>query len=169
MKHTLLALLLITASCHLAAQGGLQFDYGLRNTISFGIFLSRPDSPMRYHVGYTHHYGGQLATVVTPAEREANYGLTPTGTGTYHYSLDFGFGYLLRDRFPITADIGLGTRVSYTNYSDTRFRDGGYTLINRRATHANIGLAIGYRHHHLEPYIGYNTLRTLYIGLRYVI
>jgi len=84
-----------------------------------------------YELGYTHQFNGQLGSV--KGARLPNYGKYVTGRDTYYTAPIIGIGYWATSRLAVAADFAFGFEKSYSNYSDKRFKAGGYHMINGSA------------------------------------
>ncbi|MGB0884434.1 MAG: hypothetical protein ACPG4W_07340 [Flavobacteriales bacterium] len=133
---------------------GLDFFYGKENN--------------RFHFGYSHQFNGQKNTVVR--ERKANYGLTKIEDGDFFWLIDLGYSRVINQKLTINPEISFGSKNEFTNYKDDRFSDNGYSLISKSKAKTGIGLNLGYLvHKHLEPFIGYHTLKKVNFGLRFIL
>lgn len=160
-------LCLALSALPVAAQigGGVSGYYSASNAWGFNGFLSKKAA--RFGLGYVSQQGGQLGTVVD--ERKPNYGLTEIGRGSYFTLWDIGFGWVFKKRATLYGELGFGTRTHYTNYSDKRFRDDGYSLIRGKDPLTTAGVSVGWIFKSaFEPYIGVYTTKKFCIGARWV-
>ena len=167
MKRLIL-LLAIVATTAVSAQDsfGMSLGYSTANALSFD-FIYAPDGH-RIHAGYTLQNNGQH-----PEKRHvgtSNFGQTRQGGSNYYFtSFDVGYGRKFLDKWTADAEFSIGRNNNYTNYSDRRFTEGGYTNINYTESISGYGLSIGYEiYPQIELYGGYHTLKEANFGFRVV-
>ena len=152
-------------------KNGFSQDYGVslafstNNMLSFDFLLANEKN--RFHIGFSTQFNGQKNAVVR--ERGPNYGLTRIGNGDSYWLVDFGYGRQLGKLVVIQPEIGFGGQNFFTNYSDGRFRDGGYSLITKTEIKAAIGINCGILlQENIEFFLGLNTIKKLNFGFRYL-
>lgn len=143
--------------------GGMSFALGLKKTASLDFFLKRAKN--RFHFGMSYEFndakGKAVETVLS------NYGQTQTGHGTYFWTIDIGYCYIIKNRISIGPEISVGGEKSYTNYKDDRFNGDGYHISLNTGTAGGLGLNVGYSiNKYIEVFSGYHTLKGVPIGLR---
>lgn len=119
-----------------------------------------------FHLGYTSQSND--ATGKEVSEQKSNYGRTVSGTGDYFTSVDLGYGYLLFEKLRLNLELSIATQKYYTNYIDGRFEGGGYHMIAKDETELAVGGFVGYNYNNFDFFIGYNTIRQMDFGLRFV-
>lgn len=166
MKYLIVFFLAFLSVTTAYSQVGFSIAYGTSSNLAFDGFYI--DGFNRFHIGYAEQRNGQRATVVK--ERSSNYGTTRIEDGEYYWLLDFGYSRMIKDKFVIHSELSLGQRHDFTSYSDNRFRDNGYSLINYSKTAAGIGVNGGYLFNdNFEAFIGYHTMKKITLGIRFQI
>lgn len=164
MKGILIFLPLVCMVTMINAQSGLSFSYATKNAGYFDLFYGQKDN--RFHLGYTFQGTGQMETVVK--KRKPNYGLTRIEDGEFFWTIDMGYGRVVRKNITIQGELNIGQREFYTNYQDRRFKDGGYSLVTDTKVVAGVGTNLGYIFNHFfEGYLGYNSLKRVVFGIRF--
>jgi hypothetical protein len=158
----LLALFSFLSTTNNYSQVGCSVSFSTRKAVSTNLFYTNKGDGI--YLGVSYQFNGQKNTVVR--ERKKTYGLTPTGDGDFFWLIDFGFSRAFA-KVIVQPEISIGSKNYFTNYKDNRFKDNGYTLINKSETIAGIGINVGYLiKNSIEPYIGYHSLRKLTFGIR---
>jgi len=165
-KAILTAVLALSLSLTLHAQFGVSLAYSSAKFFSGNIHFEKDNN--RFHFGASYTGDGPKDTVVK--ERKENYGLTKTGEGSYTWAIDLGYSRVWFDRLTINPEISLGSKTVFTNYADSRFSDGGYSLIDDTKATAGIGVNAGYIIGDgatlVEPFFGIHTMKNLNFGVR---
>jgi len=145
------------------SQIGTSVSFSTDKALGLNVFYSKNENS--FYFGFSQQFNGQKNTVVK--ERKKTYGTTPIGDGNYYWLLDFGYSRTLVDKIIIQPEISVGGKNFFTNYSDKRFKDNGYSLIDNSEAIAGIGLNLGYKINDLiEPYCGYHTIKKITFGIR---
>ncbi len=157
---TVLILLLVNKSyCQL----GTSISFSTGKALGINAFYTKNEDS--FYLGYSYQFNGQKNTVIT--ERKQNYGKTPTGDGDYYWLVDFGYSRRFFSKLSVQPELSFGSHNYFTNYSDNRFRDNGYSLINDSKSIIGFGTNIGYLiNSFLEPYLGFHTIKKACFGLR---
>lgn len=103
------------------------------------------------------------------SERKSNYGLSTAGSGDKFYTVDLGYGYQIIDTLEVFLEISIGQKKYYTNYTDNRFKDGGYHMINKSEIITGLGVGGSYSiNKQFKIFASFNSVRKLGIGIRYI-
>jgi|WetSurSiteA1Bulk_404760.scaffolds.fasta_scaffold23824_2 hypothetical protein len=163
LKLVILTFLICYFEENLICQFGLSFSASIDKALGFNVFYSKKSNS--FFLGFSEQLSDKKNTVVK--ERKWNYGLTPIGSGEYYWTIDFGYSRKIKKRLNLQPEISLGSRNYYTNYSDKRFKDGGYTLITSSEAIIGLGLNAGIFFQKIfEPFLGYHTIKKLNFGIR---
>jgi len=166
---TIIALFIATLNANCQYGGSISFSSS--NAYGINVFFDVGNDI--YYFGYSEQLAGQKNTAV--GERKKTYGTTQTGTGSFFWLMDFGFCRQFDETYSprlipvkIQSEISIGSRNSFTNYSDKRFTDSGYSLINESKTIIGAGINVGYKleDNIIEPYLGFHTIKKLTFGIR---
>ena len=155
-------LLILTSGA--AAQNffGVGISYGIVNSVSADLYYQ--------HSSYQVHLGGSMQFADTrgnPQSEPSGVGSTFENNGSYYWSIDAGWAYILRENFPVNAVLSIGKRIHYTNYLDSGYTSGGYHTIDSKNLTLGLGVDVGYNINGLfEVFAGFHTLRTIYLGVR---
>jgi hypothetical protein len=170
LKSTWLFLLLLAIfgiPSILSAQGsfGVGISYGIVNSASADLYYR--SSFHQFHLGGSMQFAD---TRGKPQSDPSGRGSTLESTGTWFWSVDAGWGYFLSEKIPVNLIVSAGRKLSYSNFLDSSFSDGGYHTIDDRKFTVGIGADIGYNLGGLfQVFAGYHSLRSLYIGIRVTI
>jgi len=138
---------------------------GTFNGTFSGGFGYGKNSRHRFFLGGSYQFNGQKS--IKP-ERKANYGRTVINNGYFIWLVDAGYSFMLWDFLTLSGEVSAGSKNGYTNYKDDRFRGGGYALVNETKFIAGVGGYIGFNFaHKYEPFLGYHTLKSYTIGMRF--
>lgn len=119
------------------------------------------------HLGGTYQFNGQLGGAKNT--QLANYGRTSLGGDAYLILLDFGYSRWLTNHLALGAEVSLGANRFFTNYSDRRFKSGGYHLITGSEFQAGVGLKGTYCFNSgFGFFVGYNMLSGANAGICYM-
>lgn len=145
---------------------GLGVGLGFNNALA--LDMSYYKGKNGFSIGYTrelHYPEGKAAD-----SQLSNYGRTVKGTGTFYGTVDLGYHRVLNPKLSIAAELSLGSRSYYTDYSDERFSAGGYYLVNNTKSLAGVGASASYQVSDLF-YLsgGYNSLRSVTMGLGFML
>lgn len=142
---------------------GVSIGYGSNKAFQSDVFYHVKAS--RFHFGFSHQINGQKGSPKT--QQLTNYGKSVIGRGTYFTTFDLKYSIVTESQFSISIDGNIGTKKNYTNYSDQRFKNGGYYLITNRSPIAGIGGNIGYVWKNgFELTAGYNTIKGVNMDFR---
>jgi len=142
---------------------GFSFAFSTENVL--GMDFSWRKDFNRFHFGFGYQFNGQKNEVVK--ERKANYGLTKIEDGDFFWLIDFGYSRIIKEKLAINPEVSFGSKKYFTSYEDNRFKDNGYSLINRSLAKAGLGVNIGYlASEYFEFFIGYHTMKKMNFGLR---
>ncbi len=145
------------------SQIGTSVSFSTDKALGINVFYS--ENANSFYFGFSQQFNGQKNTVVR--ERKNTYGTTPMGDGNYYWLLDFGYSRTFIEKLIIQPEISVGGKNFFTNYSDKRFKDNGYSLIGNSKVIAGIGLNLGYKiNDFIEPYCGYHTTKKITFGIR---
>lgn len=143
---------------------GASIGYATINAPFGDIFYEK--NVFSYHLGITYQSSDAKGKEV--ATQKSNYGRTVVGTGSYLFTIDLGLGYFISENVKLNGELSFGSKKFYTNYSDQRFTDDGYHMINRTESVAGFGISAGLVVERIQLFTGYNSLREFGIGLRMV-
>jgi hypothetical protein len=165
MKSLIITIILaFTVSIAAAQNFGFSFSISSKKVLGLDLFYAKNSN--RFHFGYGYQFNGQKNTVVK--ERKGNYGLTKIENGDFFWLIDLGYSRIIFKKLTIHPELSFGTKHFFTSYKDDRFKDNGYSLINRSEEKTGIGLNLGYFiSEKTEPFIGYHTLKKLNFGIRF--
>jgi hypothetical protein len=165
MKYILTTIILIFYISFAKAQRyGVSFSYSTGKALAMDLFYSK--SFNRFHFGYGYQFNGQKKTVIK--ERKATYGLSEIEDGDFFWLVDLGYSRIIAQKLTIHPEISFGAKRYFTSYEDDRFKDNGYSLINRTETKAGVGVNIGYFiAEKIEPFVGYHTMKKMNFGFRF--
>lgn len=164
MKKLLLLALFTTSICKAQFNYGASLSYSTENIVGFDLFLIKDKN--RFHLGFGYEFSNQMNEIVN--ERKVNYGLTKIEDGNYLWVIDLGYSRLVTEKLSINPELSFGKLTEFTNYSDDRFSDGGYSFINSAETKIGFGINVGYFiTDKFEPFVGFGTLKKLNLGIRY--
>lgn len=146
-------------------QTGFGFDIGFATSKSALFDIKYFKNKNAFSLGLTYQFNDTKGKKVT--EQLSNYGRTVDGTGNYFYTVDFGYTRILTDKFSLTGELSVGGRNLYTNYIDNRFTDGGYYMVDKSESLFGIGgLVTYYLNQNFGVFAGYNSIRSVAIGLQ---
>lgn len=165
---TIIALFIATLDANCQYGGSISFSSS--NAYGINVFFNVGNDI--YYLGYSEQLSGQKKTAV--GERKKTYGTTQTGTGSFFWLIDFGFCRQFDETYSprlipvkIQSEISIGSRNCFTNYSDKRFTDNGYSLINDSKAIIGAGINFGYKFENIiEPFLGFHTIKKLTFGIR---
>lgn len=141
---------------------GLSFGGSSGKAMLLGLLYRR--NRVMYELGYTHQFNGQLGQL--KGERLPNYGKYVTGRDTYYTAPIIGLSYWVSPRVAIGADFAFGFEKSFSNYSDKRFKAGGYHMIDGSAGINGYGGKLYYLvGNYFTVSGGYNTLYGGHVSL----
>ena len=146
-------------------QTGFGFDLGLATSKSALFDIKYFKNKNAFSLGLTYQFNDAKGEKVT--KQLSNYGRTVDRTGSYIYTVDFGYTRTLTDKISLTGELSVGGRNHYTNYIDSRFTDGGYYMIDKSESLFGIGgLVTYYLNQNFGVFAGYNSIRSIAIGLQ---
>lgn len=179
MKHLLYILPVFLAShCHgqflsdstLKSKGirggGIQFAYNTERALNFGVnFQYRRQI---FSLDYMWQTNSKLGK--TKGTQLGNYGQKGAGSGNYFEGVTFGYGYALSRKLGLFVEGTLGADKTYQNYSDRRFKAGGYNIIIYKEGAYGWGGSVRYSFYKsCFAQIGYNTLTGVKIGAMFTV
>ena len=145
------------------SQIGSSISFATDKVLGLNIFYTKNDNS--FYLGYSHQFNGQKNTVVN--ERKETYGTTPIENGDFYSLVDIGYSRLFFNQLTVQPEVSLGSKKYFTSYSDRRFKDDGYSLVNSSETITGIGVNLGYKVNDLiEPFLGFHTIKKLNFGVR---
>ncbi|RJP61088.1 MAG: hypothetical protein C4539_20405 [Ignavibacteriales bacterium] len=159
----IIVFLFLSTYC-IAQSLGISFGFSTSNSIFGDVFYLKDKSS--FHFGYSSEINN--ATGKEVSEQKSNYGRTTNGRGNYFSSFDFGYGYNIYSNIRMNVEISFASRKYYTNYIDGRFTGGGYHMITEEKYELGIGGFVGYNINNFDLFIGYNSVRKVGLGLRYI-
>ncbi|MBK8946449.1 MAG: hypothetical protein IPM32_14430 [Ignavibacteriae bacterium] len=161
-KIILLSILFIS---NVFSQG---FGFGLGYSTSNALFgdVCYISDKSSFHIGYTSESNDAVGKLVS--EQKSNYGRTISGTGEYFSSFDLGYGYEVIEKVRLNIEISFASKNYYSNYVDRRFDGGGYHMITKDESDVGIGGFVGYNIDNFDFFIGYNSVRKIGFGLRFI-
>ncbi len=163
MKRIILITILL--SCNSFGQNfGIGLGFSTSNAFFGDVFYSINKSS--FHIGYTSESND--ATGKEVSVQKWNYGRTISGTGNYFSSVDLGYGYNIYKSIKVNIEMSIATQRQYTNYVDRRFKGGGYHMITDDETQLGIGGFLGYNVNNFDFFLGYNSIRKMGFGFRYI-
>lgn len=160
----LMGFILVVSQNPLRAQDlGMSLGYGTSTSGLIDVFYQKNQNSL--HMGFSYQFSGARGKPVR--KQKTNYGRTTDGTGEYFWTIDFGYGYHIKEKVSINGEISIGALNEYTNYLDKRFNGGGYHLIDESTIIAGLGANIGYNFSEtINAFMGYNTVREITVGIR---
>jgi hypothetical protein len=159
-------LILNTYSVHSQSKIGIGAFYGTGNALGMDVTVTNRGQSGIFKLGGsiemdTDRRGEAVDEILS------NYGRTKDGTGDYFYSVDLGYGRIIKDKFIIEGELSIGQKNYYTNYIDNRFKGGGYHFIDKEETIVGGGILTGYLiSDNLGLNVGYNNIKGLSFGMR---
>lgn len=100
----------------------------------------------------------------------ANYGQTTDGSGESFFSIDLGYGRVIKQKWIVDGELSIGSNSHYTNFIDRRFSDDGYHIITARESVVGVGVNGSYMiNENFVIFTGFNTLKKLQVGLRMIL
>lgn len=135
-----LTFLILTGILSAQAQNSLSLGYGSKNAIQ-AAFTTTTNNTV-YHIGISSQISD--ATGKEVENRKTNYGLTKTGTGSQYTTVDFGMGYTVDSDMRVILTAAIGKKDNYTNYSDKRFSEGGYHMVDSTKNIFGAGIILQY-------------------------
>lgn len=135
-----LTFLTLTGILSAQAQNSLSLGYGSKNALQ-AAFTTTLNSSV-YHLGISSQISD--ATGKEVENRKANYGQTKTGTGSQYTTVDFGIGHAIKPGMRVIFTATLGKKDNYTNYSDRRFSEDGYHMIDSTKNIFGAGIILQY-------------------------
>lgn len=165
-----LKIFLLTSSLFLFSESilsqnfGFSLGYASSNTF-FGDILYQVNN-LSFHLGYSHQTSDAKGKEVT--EQKSNYGKTIVWQGNYFYSVDLGVGYFIMEKIRVHAELSICSKDYYINYSDKRFTDDGYHMIDNSESIIGFGGSASYPIKNWELFLGYNSFREVGFGFRLV-
>lgn len=166
MRTLIRITILILVINHLCfAQGGLGVGFHRNGFVNYNF---------EYYFLKSHFFIGgvnQTNTGVIGSYRSVqlqNYGRTIINRGSYKNAVRVGYAYEPIKKLTVGVEFIGGNESYYTNYSDLRFKGGGYHLINRKKFINSLGLFSQveiYKGFGLE--FGYNNLFNRRINIFY--
>ena len=161
-KDNLFLFILISNS--FAQNFGASLGYSTSNAFFGDVFYSVNKSS--FHIGYTSESNNASGEEVS--EQKSNYGKTISGTGDYFSSFDLGYGYNIFENVKVNIELSFASKKIYKNYVDGRFSGGGYHMITKDGFELGLGGFVGYDINNFIFFIGYNSVRKVGFGLRYI-
>ena len=95
-----------------------------------------------FRAGYLYQFNGQLGKL--EGSRLSNYGTKVIDSSAYFIAYLAGYDYWLTDKMAIGVNGCIGTNGQYRNYSDKRFKAGGYHMITQSELVYGFGGRIDY-------------------------
>ena len=162
-KITSLLILITFLNTNGYSQIGSSISFATDKALGLNIFYTVDNNS--FYLGYSHQFNGQKNTVVN--ERKKTYGTTPIENGDFYSLVDFGYSRLFFEQLTIQPEVSFGSKKYFISYSDKRFKDNGYSLVNNSETITGLGINLGYKISELiEPFCGYHTIKKLNFGIR---
>ena len=88
--------------------------------------------------------------------------------GDFFYSLDFGYTRVITEKFFISADVSIGKRKFFYNFSDDNLSAGGYHYFHKIISEGGVGAYLTYNFSEsFGMFAGYNTMREGTFGLEF--
>ncbi|MHA7110579.1 hypothetical protein ACRTDU_10665 [Sunxiuqinia elliptica] len=144
-------------------QIGSSISFATDKVLGLNIFYTKNNNS--FYLGYSYQFNGQKNTVVN--ERKKTYGTTPIENGDFYSLVDLGYSRLFFNQLTVQPEVSFGSKKYFTSYSDKRFKDDGYSLVNSSETLTGIGVNLGYKINDLiEPFCGFHTIKKLNFGVR---
>lgn len=135
--------------------GGVIIGYHTSNSWSFGV-----GGQFRRHIfsaEYLIQNNDKLGK--TKGKQLSNYGRTVIADGEYLQGGIVSYGYSINQDWAVIADAALAARIFYLNYSDRRFKEGGYNMVAHKEFAAGPGLSVRYHvYKAIFASAGFNTL-----------
>lgn len=139
----LISTLVFTVYFSLSASAQIGFRIGYAHPYSLTGDINFHANKNVYHLGGTYQFSGQLGQ--SKDDQLPNYGRTSLGGDSYLVLFDLGYSRWLTKRLAIGAEASIGSQRYFTNYSDKRFKAGGYHLITGSQFMAGLGGKATYR------------------------
>jgi hypothetical protein len=160
MKKYLLIFLLIPFIS--TAQFGLGIGFSTKPT--FTIYGQYQKKKNIFQIGFIRELGtGTIGPV--KFSRLTNYGTTSLGSNNYIQGVNFGYSRFITKRIAFGVDLTVATNRYFTNYSDKRFKGGGYHLIYSQVKVQGVGVSAIYQYKKNYTFLaGFNTLRGVHFG-----
>ena len=164
--HSLSILLLFLFCQNLYSQNWGMSIGGSTEKVVFGdVFYKK--ALHYFHAGLSYQISD--AKGEEKSERLSNYGLSTSGSGDKFYTMDLGYGCQIIDTLEVFLEVSIGQKKNYTNYTDNRFKDGGYHMINKSEIITGFGVGGSYSiNKQFKIFASFNTIRKLGIGIRYM-
>jgi hypothetical protein len=163
LKFLSIIISLAFLNINLFSQLGTSVSFSTDKAVGFSILYTKNENG--FYLGFAEQLSDKKNTVVR--ERKQTYGISPIGSGDYYWLVDFGYSRTFLKVICLQPELSFGNKNYYTNYSDKRFKDDGYTLITSSETIAGIGANLGYKiKEFIEPYCGFHTTKKLNFGVR---
>ena len=163
MKMAMSVLMVFCALSLYGQHGGFLVNVGTAGSVGGQWLFPLNKKGVVGTLGFDYQFNGQKGTVVS--ERKSNYGTTKERDGDFFWLVTFGAGYGF-GRFVVAPELGLGSRVYYSNYTDNRFNGGGYSLIRYKELQGNAGVTGVFRiSQGLGFALGLHTSKRLCFGL----
>lgn len=163
----LILFLLTTYSQRIMAQSfGVEIAFATSKALGLQCLYNNQSN--NYKFGLSYQFSNARGELVR--DQLPNYGQTTDGSGRYFWTIDLGYGKLINEKIIIDGEVSIGAMYNFTNYLDSRFTGGGYHLITKKETALGVGLNLGYMFdQNFGIYTGFNTIRKLQFGIRYVL
>lgn len=164
-----LILFVLICNAQIRNRFGIGAFYGTSNALGMDVIVINKAESALFKLGAALEMGtGARGEAVS--DPKPNYGQTEDGKGTYFYTVDFGYGRIIKEKFLLEGELSIGLERHYTNYIDNRFNDGGYHLINKDETILGGGLLAGYvLGEYATGHLGFNSIKGVTFGLRLVL
>lgn len=144
---------------------GLGFGFGTKRALQVEALYKR--NRHMFRVGYAYQFSGQLGQL--KGSRLSNYGTTVIGRSTYFVVVLAGYDFWLTNKWTIGIDGCYGSVGAYQNFSDKRFKAGGYHMISSSAPAYGYGGKVNFLATKLLMLSGgYNTLTGVNFTLCFV-
>jgi hypothetical protein len=143
---------------------GIGAFYGTENALSMDIILTNRTQLAIFKVGAALTMGSDKhgEEVIDPLFA---YGTTIDGTGDYFFSIDLGYGRIIKEKFTLEGELSLGQKTFYTNYN--QLPDVGCHTIDKTEPVVGGGILAGYLlNENLGVNVGYNSIKGLSFGMR---
>jgi hypothetical protein len=160
MKKYLLLLLFIPFIS--TAQFGLGIGFSTKPMfIFYGQYQKKKNI---FQIGFIKELG-KGAIGQAKFDRLTNYGTTSLGSNNYIQGVDFGYNRFVTKNIAIGGDLTIASKRYFTNYSDNRFKGGGYHLIYSKVPVQGIGINVKYKYKKNYTFLaGFNTMKGVHVG-----
>ena len=118
-------------------KGGFGVGFGYGTERAFQIEALYKLKRHMFRLGYVHQYNGQLGKL--KGSRLSNYGTKVIDSNTYFVTFLAGYDFWLTNKLAIGIDGCIGSNGAYKNYSDKRFKAGGYHMITSSEFASGVG------------------------------